>query len=60
MYYHDWLFRKDEEIFFDCSSGGVPHKHCMGIMIAEKISVSSLGRIFHAGAADCSDPCKIL
>ena len=37
MYYHDWLFRKNEERIFDCNSGGVPHKHCMDVMIAEKI-----------------------
>lgn len=36
-YYHDWLFQKNEERIFDCSSSGVPHKHCMDIMIAEKI-----------------------
>ena len=36
MYYHDWLFRKNEERIFDCNSGGIPHKHCMDVMIAEK------------------------
>lgn len=35
-YYHDWLFHKNEEIIFDCNSGGIPHKHCMDILIAEK------------------------
>lgn len=35
-YYHDWFFHKNEEIIFDCNSGGIPHKHCMDIMIAEK------------------------
>ena len=35
-YYHDWLFHKHEEIISDCNSGGVPHKHCMDILIAEK------------------------
>ena len=35
-YYHDWLFHQNEEIIFDCNSGGVPHKHCMDILIAEK------------------------
>ena len=34
-YYHDWLFLKNEEMIFDCSSGGVPHRHCMDILIAE-------------------------
>lgn len=37
MYYHDWLFHKNEEWIFDCNSGGVPHKHCMDVLIAEKI-----------------------
>lgn len=35
-YYNDWLFHKNEEIIFDCNSGGIPHRHCMDIMIAEK------------------------
>ena len=35
-YYHDWLFHKNEENIFDCNSSGVPHKHCMDILIAEK------------------------
>ena len=36
-FYHDWLFRKNEEIIFNCNSGGVAHKHCMDIVIAEKM-----------------------
>ena len=35
-YYHDWLFHSIEERIFDCNSGGVPHKHCMDVMIAQK------------------------
>ena len=35
-YYHDWLFKKNEERIFDCNSSGVPHKHCMDVLIAEK------------------------
>lgn len=35
-YYYDWLFHQSEEVIFDCNSGGVPHKHCMDILIAEK------------------------
>ena len=35
-YYHDWLFHLQEEAIFDCQSGGIPHKHCMNVMIAEK------------------------
>lgn len=37
MLYHDWKFHKMEEIIFDCNSGGIPHKHCMDVLIAEKI-----------------------
>ena len=37
MQYHDWMLHKMEETVFDCNSGGVPHKHCMDIMIAEKL-----------------------
>lgn len=37
MYYHDWLFYKNEERIFDCNSSGVPHKHCMDVLIAERI-----------------------
>lgn len=35
MHYHDWLLHKVDEIVFDCNSGGVPHKHCADIVIAE-------------------------
>ncbi len=35
--YHDWLFHKCDEVVFDCNSGGVPHQHCMDVLIAEKI-----------------------
>lgn len=35
-YYHDWHFLRMDEDLFDCNSGGVPHQHCMDIMIAEK------------------------
>ena len=34
--YHDWLLHACEESIFDCSSGGVPHRHCMNTVIAEK------------------------
>ena len=37
MYYHDWLFHKNEERIFDCNSSGVPHRHCMDVLIAEKV-----------------------
>ncbi len=35
-YYHDWLFETSEEVIFDCSSSGIPHKHCMDVLIARK------------------------
>lgn len=40
-YYHDWLFHKNEEIIFNCNSGGVVHKHCMDIVVAEKMDEST-------------------
>ncbi len=36
MHYHDWQLHKTEELIFNCHSSGIPHKHCMNIMIAEK------------------------
>lgn len=35
-YYHDWLFHKNTEEIFKCNSSGIPHKHCMDTLIAEK------------------------
>ena len=35
--YHDWKLHKTEEIIFNCNSGGIPHQHCMDIMIAERM-----------------------
>ena len=40
MYYHDWFFHKSEEVIFNCNSGGLPHKHCMDVMIAHNIKNS--------------------
>lgn len=37
-YYHDWMFHTCREEIFDCNSGGIPHKHCMDTLIAQKIS----------------------
>lgn len=42
--YYDWLFHVNDEIIFDCDSGGVPHQHCMDILIAEKMDVKP-GRV---------------
>ena len=36
-YYHDWLFHERSELIFDCNSGGVPHKHCMDVLVAQKV-----------------------
>lgn len=35
-HYHDWRFERMEEVVFDCDSGGIPHQHCMDIMIVQK------------------------
>lgn len=40
-YYHDWLFHTCREEIFDCNSGGIPHKHCMNTLIAQKIEGDS-------------------
>lgn len=34
--FHDWKINSFKEEIFDCMSGGVPHRHCMDILIAEK------------------------
>ena len=34
--YADWRFHRCSEEIFDCDSGGVPHRHCMDALIAEK------------------------
>lgn len=36
-YYHDWLLRESSEAIFDCNSSGIPHKHAMSVVIAQKI-----------------------
>ena len=36
-YYHDWKFEYLEEKIFDCDSSGIPHQHCMDVLIARKI-----------------------
>lgn len=36
-YYHDWLFHTCREDLFDCNSGGIPHRHCMDTLIAQKM-----------------------
>ncbi|WP_379147983.1 helix-turn-helix domain-containing protein [Paenibacillus sp. sgz500992] len=36
-HYHDWLIKDSPEIVFACNSSGVPHKHAMTKLIAQKI-----------------------
>ena len=36
-YYTDWLLRDAGETIFNCDSSGIPHKHCMDHMLAERI-----------------------
>ncbi len=36
-YYSDWNFHRSDEFIFDCNSSGVPHQHCMDVLIAEKM-----------------------
>lgn len=35
-YYHDWYFLHSTEVVFDCNSSGIPHKHAMTEIIAQK------------------------
>lgn len=37
-HYHDWIIKDNSEIIFDCNSSGIPHKHAMTKMIAQKIT----------------------
>lgn len=38
-YYSDnWKLEKAEEVIIDCDSGGVPHRHCMDVLIARKMA----------------------
>jgi tellurite methyltransferase len=36
--YHDWYFHTCTELVYDCESSGAPHKHCMNVLIAEKVT----------------------
>ncbi len=35
-HYHDWRFERMEETIFSCDSSGVPHQHCMDVLIARR------------------------
>lgn len=37
-YYHDWLFHTCREEIFKCNSGGIRHKHCQDVLIAQRIA----------------------
>ncbi|OCT13352.1 XRE family transcriptional regulator [Paenibacillus pectinilyticus] len=37
-HYHDWLIKDTSEIVFDCNSSGIPHKHAMTTVTAQKIT----------------------
>lgn len=39
-YYWDWEILDCREVIFDCSSGGLPHRHAMDILIARKVTPS--------------------
>ena len=34
----DWQFEMMQEIYFDCDSTDIPHRHCLDVMIARKIN----------------------
>ena len=46
-YYHDWLFHACREEIFDCNSGGIPHKHCMDTLIAQKSAPPAFSYLDH-------------
>ena len=35
--YADWKVEQLEERIFDCDSSGIPHQHCMDVLIARKM-----------------------
>ncbi|EFU43290.1 transcriptional regulator, XRE family protein [Paenibacillus vortex V453] len=37
MHYHDWLIHSCPEVIFDCNSSGIPHRHAMTKMLAQKV-----------------------
>lgn len=36
-HFSDWYFHRSEQIIFDCGSSGIPHRHCMDVLIAQKL-----------------------
>lgn len=37
-YFSEWYFHRSEQVIFDCVSGGIPHQHCMDVLIARKLA----------------------
>ncbi len=37
-YGKNWRLEIIDEYYFDCNNGGVPHQHCVDVMLAKKIS----------------------
>lgn len=35
--YSDWLIHESSEVIFDCNSSGISHKHCMDILMSERV-----------------------
>ena len=35
-YYPDWKFERIDETIFECHSAGIPHLHCMDVLVARK------------------------
>ena len=35
-YYPDWKFERIDETIFECHSSGIPHLHCMDVLVARK------------------------
>lgn len=38
LHYHDWYLQECSEVVFDCNSSGIPHKHAMSKLVAQKLS----------------------
>ncbi|MBR0420301.1 MAG: methyltransferase domain-containing protein [Erysipelotrichaceae bacterium] len=42
-YYSDWKFERVDEEIFRCNSSGIPHLHCMDVLVARKYTGKVLG-----------------
>lgn len=36
-FYKNWLIKESSEIIFDCHSSGIPHKHAVSVLAAERV-----------------------